>query len=160
MPLASGLVHSSNKEHLTVNATVGTTARPGIITLISVWLWAIGLYNVLVGLLTIITKDNASTRELYGSAEPSIILWAGVVELVVGLAIVYTASALGRGSKGARGLISFFMITRIVLTGLAVAAGWGGTNVLLAGIIHILLPFAVLWAMYGNDRADAWFNER
>jgi hypothetical protein len=123
-----------------------------------VWLWAIGLYNLLVGFLTILTKDNASTRDLYGGAEPNIILWSGVVEVVVGLAIAYTAFALGRGSRGARGLIAFFMIVRIVLTGLAVAAGWGGTNVLLAGIIHVLLPFAVLWAMYGNDRADAWFR--
>lgn len=135
-----------------------TASRPGIITLISVWLWAIGLYNLLVGVLTLITKDTDSTRELYGGAESNIILWAGVVEIVVGLAIAYTAYALGKGSRGARGLIAFFMIVRIVLTGLAVAAGWGGTNVLLAGIIHVLLPFAVLWALYGNDRADAWFR--
>lgn len=141
-----------------MSTATATSTRPGIITLISVWLWAIGLYNLLVGVLTLITRDTDSTRELYGGAESSIILWAGVVEIVVGLAIAYTAFALGNGSRGARGLISFFMIVRIVLTGLAVAAGWGGTNVLLAGIIHVLLPFAVLWALYGNDRADAWFR--
>jgi hypothetical protein len=141
-----------------MSTTTATSTRPGIITLISLWVWAIGLYNLLVGVVTLLTKDTSTTRDLYGGAESNIILWSGIVEIVVGLAIVYTAYALGRGSRGARGLISFFMIVRIVLTGLAVAAGWGGTNVLLAGFIHVLLPFAVLWAMYGNDRADAWFR--
>jgi hypothetical protein len=142
-----------------VSAATGTTTRPGIISLITVWLWAIGLYNLLVGALVLISRNNEQTIAQLGGAEPNVILFAGISELVLGLGIVWTAASLGRGSRGARSLISFFMVARIVLTGLAVAAGWGGTNVLVAGVIHVLLPFAVLWALYGNDRADAWFNE-
>lgn len=142
-----------------MNAAVGKTARPGIVSLITVWLWAIGLYNLLVGLLVLISRNEARTIEYLGGVEPNVVLFAGISEVVLGLGIIWTAYSLGRGARGARGLIAFFMVARIVLTGLAVAAGWGGTNVLVAGVIHVLLPFAVLWALYGNDRADAWFNE-
>jgi hypothetical protein len=147
------------KEPHAVSATARTTTRPGIISLITVLLWAIGLYNLLVGALVLITRNNEQTIAQLGGAEPSVILFAGIAEVVLGLGIVWTAVALGRGSRGARSLISFFMVARIVLTGLAVVAGWGGDNILLAGVIHMILPFAVLWALYGNDRADSWFNE-
>jgi hypothetical protein len=142
-----------------VNAAAGTTARPGIVSLITVWLWAIGFYNLLVGALVLISRDNEQTIAYLGGVEPGVVLFAGISEVVLGLGIIWTAVSLRRGARGARGLIAFFMVARIVLTGLAVAAGWGGTNVLVAGVIHVLVPFVVLWALYGNDRADAWFNE-
>jgi len=143
-----------------VSATATSTTRPGIVSLITVLLWAIGLYNLLVGALVLITRNNEETIAALGGAEPSVVLIIGIVEVVLGLGIVLTAAALGRGSRGARGLIAFFMVARIVVTGLAVVAGWGGDNILLAGVIHMLLPLAVLWALYANDRSDAWFNQR
>jgi uncharacterized membrane protein (GlpM family) len=29
---------------------------------------------------------------------------------------------------------------------------------LLAGLIHVLVPFFILYALYGNERASEWFD--
>lgn len=122
-----------------------------------VYLWAVAIVSLLVGLvLTIGSQSNEVIAET-GRTE-SEILTMGIVELVIGVLVVLVALALASGSSGARMLVAGVMLVRIVATVVIVAANHT-TGYFLAGFLHVLLPVFIIWAMYGNDKADAFFEQ-
>lgn len=130
--------------------------RPGLLTLIVIYLWVVAVGSILVGGIILIGSwsDDVIAETGRTASELRII---GVTELVIGVIVVLAAVALGSGSKGARTLVAAVAVIRIVATVFVVA--FAHTNgYLIAGLLHVVLPIFVLWVLYGNDKVEAYFE--
>ncbi len=130
--------------------------RPGIVTLIVVYLWVVAFSSALVGAVFVIAQSQDDIVAETGRTSTEILI-IGIAELIVMLLVVWAAMALARGSETARVVIAAVMIVRISTTIVLVA--WLYTQgYLLAGVVNVLVPIFVLYTLYGNERASDWFD--
>lgn len=137
--------------------TVRTGKRPGIVTLIVVYLWVVAIAAALVGIVLVIGQASDDVIAETGRTS-SELLTMGIVELVIAVLVAAAALALGSGSRTARSFVAAVMVIRISATVFIVALNHT-TGYLLAGLVHVVLPFFVLWALYGNDQTEAYFGD-
>lgn len=129
---------------------------PGVVTLIAIYLWIVAAASFLVGIALIIVRNEEQVLVDSGRTSGEI-LTMGIVELIMALIIVWAALGLRSRSRGARTLVATVAGIRIAVTVFLVA--WYHTGgYVVAGAIHVILPLFVLWALYGNDKADAYFE--
>lgn len=133
-----------------------TVKRPGVITLIVIYLWVVAIGALLTGAAFVFGSTSDEVIAEVGRTKTEL-LWTGVAELVLGVLIVLVAIALMNGAPGARTLVAIVMMLRIAATVFIVATNHTSAY-LLVGVLHVLLPLFVLWAMYGNDRSEAYFE--
>lgn len=141
-------------------APAPTAGRPGLVTLIVIYVIIVGLGDLLQGVARIFLNGEADLQAALG-ADANTILWAGIIEAVVGVVVLVVGYALINGGGFARTLVAIVMVLRIVATagtvGLNISLDETGAAWVIGGVLNVLLPIFVLWAMYGNDRVDAWF---
>lgn len=130
--------------------------RPGVVTLVVIYLWVVAIASLLVGAAMAIGSQSDEVIAETGRTE-SELLWSGATELVIGGLVVIVAIALMYGSSGARTLVGVVMVLRIAATVFIVAINHT-SGYLVAGAIHVILPIFVLWALYGNDKAEEYFE--
>lgn len=130
--------------------------RPGVVTLVVIYLWVVAISSLLVGIVLLIGSADDTTVEAANRTSTDLLVM-GLVELVIGAVIVWVAMSLSRGAPGARTLVAVVAVIRIAVTVFSVA--WYHTGgIVLAGALHILLPAFVLWALYGYDKSEAYFE--
>lgn len=138
----------------------GPARRPGVVTFIGVVLYiqavlaaiaAIVLFAFstrLVRVLSDITTEDVSAGGL---------LLAGIGEVVVAVLLFYVAAGIMRGRDGARMFVAVVEGLRMATALFAMLYYHDGAFVE-NGIVTILIGIFVLWALYGNDRSDAFFD--
>lgn len=133
-----------------------TGKRPGIVTLIVIYLWVVAIASALVGAVLVIAQGQEDIVAETGRTSTELLIM-GITELVIMLLVVWAAMALARGSETARAVVAAVMVIRIAAT--VVLVVWIHTQgYLIAGLLHVLLPFFVLYALYGNEKAHDWFE--
>jgi len=129
--------------------------RPGSVTVVSIYLWIVAISALLVGAVFTLASFADDVEATTGLTSTEVLV-AGIVELVIGLLVVWAAMSLAKGGDTARSVVSAVMVIRIVATVVVVA--WIHTaNYVLAGALHVILPMLVIWALH-TERADAWFD--
>jgi hypothetical protein len=128
--------------------------RPGGITLIVVLAWISGLLNVLGGIFIIIDRhDHRLINESGASADE--LIWAGIFTIIVGVIVIGLASALGRGSRGARLVFGIFAVLNLA-GGLVAAFSYVGEQ-RTTGIVAAVIWAFVLYLLYGSERDREYF---
>ncbi|HEY8216193.1 MAG TPA: hypothetical protein VIH82_03605 [Acidimicrobiia bacterium] len=128
--------------------------RPGGITLIVVLAVISGVLNILGGIFVIIDRhDHRLINE--SGAHPDELLWAAILTIVVGIIVIMLASALGRGSRGARLVFGIFAVLNLA-GGLVAAFSYVGEQ-RTTGIISAVIWAFVLYLLYGSERDREFF---
>lgn len=84
-------------------------------------------------------------------------LATGIVEAILAVLLVLVAMSLMSGSKGARLLIAVVMALRIAATAWMMVTHHE-SGFIWTGIFTVAFALFILWALYGDDRSEAYFE--
>lgn len=132
--------------------------RPGIVTLVAILLYIQAAMALLAGFIGFLGRDDPEVQAAVG-LESNQFIWLLVAEVVIALIVLIVAGGIMNGARWARWLVTIGMGIRLVQAALFATLGGSGNGVLLAAVIYAVIPLVVLWAMWGNDRGEAWFHQ-
>lgn len=130
--------------------------RPGGVTFVMVLTYIVGLLTLAAGVLIIVVRDRDDVTIDVGET-PGSLLTIGIIEVVLGLLILLVAGGLGRGSNGARFLVTFFMVLHII--GALYALFAFDANTRWSAAINALLALLIIVILW-SARANAFFGSR
>ncbi|HWL02972.1 MAG TPA: hypothetical protein VNQ52_11440 [Microbacteriaceae bacterium] len=116
--------------------------RPGGVTLVAVIIWIWALFDLVLGVLSVLALWIPAIIIDLGWGLG--VLWNGIVSIVFGIIAFFIAGGLLRGSRVARALVTIWLI--ISLIGAIIALVNGSV---LAGVISLvvaILGILLLWA--------------
>lgn len=134
--------------------------RPGVVTFIGIVLY-IQAFLALVGAIVLLAFSGrigevlaeVSTVTVTGGS----IVVAAVGELILAVLLFLVAGGIMRGNRGYRLLVAVVEGLRMATALIAMLYYQDGAFVE-RGVVTIAVGIFVLWALYGNDRSDAYFE--
>lgn len=91
--------------------------RPLVVSIAVVFVYITGLLGILVGILVLLTR-----YEVEGSDNVLAVSLIGAAIILLGLLVIAIASAIARGSRLARVILTVYLAIQIPLQGLAIAS--------------------------------------
>lgn len=137
--------------------SVAQTKRPGVITLIGIILYIQAAVAAIIAVMAFINRDDAHWQSSTGQNADAL-LGTAIGEAILAVILFAVASNLMSGSRGARTLVGVVMGIRIAFAAWTMLAHHGGGVFGVAGFT-ILIALFVLWALYGNDKSEAYFGD-
>ena len=129
--------------------------RPGVITFIGVLIYISAAMAAISSIAAFLGKGTAEAAAL-GLSDTSLVT-AGIVEAIIAVLLVLTAYYLMSGSKGARLVVAIVMGIRLVaVVWIMLTHHVGGF--LWSGLLSAAFALFVLWALYGDDRSEEYFE--
>ena len=135
---------------------LGTVKRPGVVTFIGVVLYIQAIMAAIVGIALLVEKDNSLLLEASGR-DGDYITGTAIGEFVVAALLFLVAWAIMSGFPWARLAVGIVMGLRIAVSVWWMITHFGG-HLQWNAIITIGIAIFVLWALYGNERSDAYFE--
>ena len=132
-----------------------SAVRPGSVTLVVVLTWISAILAIVAGAFALFGGQQYLSELGWSAGEARI---EGIVGIVFGLILALLASALGKGSKFARFLVTIVMLFRLVVGAVEAVALWGSTY-MWAGVVGVVVALLVLWLLW-NAKAGAFFARR
>jgi hypothetical protein len=129
--------------------------RPGTVTLVVVLGMIAGILNIASGIFVIVDRHN-SNLTLNSASTPDELLWAGIWAIIVGVVIVFVASALSTGSRVARLLFGIFAVLNLA-GGVYAAVAYNGEQ-RSTGIVSAVFAIIVLFLLYGTEKDREFFT--
>ena len=129
--------------------------RPGVITFVGILLYIKAAAAAIVAIAAFVGKGT--DRALAAGLSDNTMLTTGIVEAILAVLLVLVAMSLMSGSKGARLLIAIVMALRIAAT-TWVMVTHHDSGFVWTGIGTIAFAVFILWALYGDDRSEAYFE--
>jgi hypothetical protein len=130
--------------------------RPGVVTFIGVILWIQAVLAGVAALVVFIYRGNEDFQTATGQSADAL-LGLAIGEVVIAVLLAWVASAIMRGSRGMRMAVGVVMGIRVAASlWFMITHHQGGF--LYAGIANIAIALFVLWALFGNERSDEWFE--
>ena len=130
--------------------------RPIGVTLLSLLVILIGVVDVIVGLLIILTRDSRSLETSAGASAETLLV-IGIVYVVVGAIYLAVARGLWHGNNGSRVIVNVVAIINLAAAMWLVTQSSANTRVQAA--ISIVLAL-VLLGIVNTGRAKAYFLAR
>ena len=130
--------------------------RPGVVTFIGVVLYIKAVIALVVGIALLVERNSSALLEATGR-DGDYLLGTAIGQFIVALLLFLVASAIMSGAKWAR------LVTAIAEgIAIAVAVYWMITHVggglQWNAILSVGVGIFVLWALYGNEESDAYFE--
>lgn len=132
-----------------------SAVRPGSVTLVVVLTWISAILAIVAGAFALFGGEQYLNELGWSAGEARI---EGIVGIVFGLILALLASALGKGSKFARFLVTIVMLFRLVVGALEAVALWGSTY-MWTGVVGVVMALLILWLLW-NAKAGAFFARR
>lgn len=126
--------------------------RPASVTFVVVLTWISAILAIAGGLFSVISPESL----VDAPGEINQIRTEGFVSIIIGLITAMIASALGRGSKFARFLVSLLMVLRIVGSGIVFFLAFGSVFMWVA-LLNLVVALFILWLLW-NAKAGAFFS--
>lgn len=130
--------------------------RPGVITFVGVVLYIKAVIAAVIGIALLVERNSSELQEAIGQ-DADFLLWSAIVELALAVLLLLVASAIMSGAKWARLAVAIVVGIRLAVVAYWLITHIGGAinwNAILSAGIGIF----VLWALYGNDRSEAYFE--
>jgi hypothetical protein len=134
--------------------------RPGIVTFIGVILYIQAFLAVVAGIVAIAYKTRLSdTLENQSgvSFSDSSLLGIGIVELIVAVLLFVVAGGIIRGSRGWRAFVGIVEGLRMA-SALFAMLYYHDSAFVESGIVTLLIGTFVLWALYGHEKSEEFFE--
>jgi hypothetical protein len=137
-----------------------TVKRPGVVTFIGVILYIQAFLAVVAGIVAIAYKTRLSDtleRQSGVSYSDGSVIGLGIGELVLAVLLFLVASGIMRGSRGWR---AFVGIVEGLRMGFALFAMlyYHDSAFVESGIVTLLIGTFVLWALYGHEKSEEYFE--
>ncbi|MGI9586430.1 MAG: DUF7144 family membrane protein [Acidimicrobiia bacterium] len=139
-----------------MSGTMSATPRPGVVTFIGIVLYIQAAIAAIVGIALLFDREREALQELTGR-DSDFIVSTAIVEIVIAILLFLVASAIMSGAKWARILVAVVVGIRLVVVGYWLVTHLGGALNWNA-VIYAGFGIFVLWALYGNDKSDAYFE--
>lgn len=134
--------------------------RPGIVTFIGVILYIQAVLALVAGVVAIAYKtrlsDSLENQSGVTFSDTSI-LSLGIIELVVAVLLFLVASGLMRGSRGWRAFVAVVEAIRMA-SALFAMLYYHESAFVESGIVTLLIGAFVLWALYGHEKSEEFFE--
>jgi hypothetical protein len=137
-----------------------TVKRPGIVTFIGVILYIQAFLAVVAGIVAIAYKTRLSDtleKQSGVSFSDSSVLGIGIVELIVAVLLFVVASGIMRGSRGWRAFVGIVEGLRMA-SALFAMLYYHDSAFVESGIVTLLIGTFVLWALYGHEKSEEFFE--
>ncbi len=136
------------------------TRRPGVVTFIAVIMYIQAALAVIAGVSLIIWRNDVlDWLEQEGAPLSSGGLTGTIISEFIAAALLFIAAAgLMRGSSGWRLVIAIVQGIAMALAVYTLVAHHVGGYVY-RSVFTLFIGVFVLWALYGNDQSDRYFDE-
>jgi hypothetical protein len=84
------------------------------VTVVMLLTFLVGIFDLFTAVLLLVRRDDAATQASTGLSG-SAILTLAIVQILIAIFIILLASAIGRGNSGARMILSFVLVARLLL---------------------------------------------
>ncbi len=130
--------------------------RPVGITVIVVLMWIQGIFGLIAGVVAFFERNDLELRAYWDASSGTITAWA-IIAILVGLATIFLAVSLGRGSNIVRifvGVVAAFNFG-VGLWGLFAFAGtaWGNA------IWQLVISGVILYILFGSRSSQEYFGD-
>jgi hypothetical protein len=131
--------------------------RPGVVTFIGVIIFIEAFMNTAGAVALFLSRDDRTLQEIGISSDE--VLWASIVAAIVAVLLFIVGAGILGGSRAARLFVA-------IVTALNMAAAvwmmfyFHEAGFVVAGLFPILIGVFVLWALYGHDRSEEFFERR
>ena len=146
---------------MTTPETVATPARrPGVVTFIAVILYVQGALAAVAGISLLIWRsDIRDWLEQEGAPLSDGALTGTIIgEFIAAVLLFLAAGGLMRGSSGWRIVITVVQSLAMALAVYTLIAHHVG-GLVYRSVFTLFVGVFVLWALYGNDESDRFFEE-
>ena len=146
---------------MTTPETVATPARrPGVVTFIAVILYVQGALAAVAGISLLIWRsDIRDWLEQEGAPLTDGALTGTIIgEFIAAVLLFLAAGGLMRGSSGWRIVITVVQSLAMALAVYTLIAHHVG-GLVYRSVFTLFVGVFVLWALYGNDESDRFFEE-
>ena len=146
---------------MTTPETVATPARrPGVVTFIAVILYVQGALAAVAGISLLIWRsDIRDWLEQEGAPLTDGALTGTIIgEFIAAVLLFLAAGGLMRGSSGWRIVITIVQSLAMALAVYTLIAHHVG-GLVYRSVFTLFVGVFVLWALYGNDESDRFFEE-
>ena len=144
----------------TTETHLAPARRPGVVTFIAAIMYIQAALAVVAGVSLIIWRNDVlDWLEQEGAPLSSGGLTGTIIaEFVVGAILLFAAAGLMRGSSGWRLVIAISEGISMAVAVYALVSHHVGGYVYRA-VFTLFVGVFVLWALYGNDQSDRYFDE-
>jgi hypothetical protein len=131
--------------------------RPGVVTFIGVILFIQAFMNLVGAVVLFLNRDDQALNEIGISSDE--LMWASILSLATAVLLVIVGAGILGGSRAAR---LFVAIVTAINMGAAVwmMFYFHDAGFLVVGLVPILIGVFVLWALYGHERSEEFFDRR
>lgn len=130
--------------------------RPGVVTFVGIVLYIKAIMAVIVGIALLVERNNSLLLDATGR-DGDYITGTAVGEFIAAALLFAVAWAIMNGYPWARIAVAVVVGLRIVLSVWWMITHFGG-HLQWNAIVTIAIGIFVLWALYGNDKSDAYFE--
>ena len=129
--------------------------RPGIITFIGVLLYIKAALAAVASIAAFVARGSNEAAQ--AGLSDDILLTAGITEGIAALLLLLVAMNLMGGSRGARFFVALVVGIRLALVVWVMLTHHTG-GYLWNGIIATAFALFILWALYGDQRSEEYFE--
>ena len=137
-------------------STSAPIRRPAGVTVIMVLTYLVGILDLVTGLVLLFGRDDATLQRDSGLSGGTL-LTVAIVMILLAVFVILLAGALGRGSGGARMIIAFLMVLRLLLGIWGTIAIHSTTR--WSSLVSALVALVVLLLLFSAS-ANAWFASK
>ncbi|MGA9276963.1 hypothetical protein [Ilumatobacter sp.] len=143
------------------NATMHTVPRPGVVTFIGFILYVQAFLAFVAAISLLIWRNGIlDYLETQNSPLSSGALTGTVIgEVIAAVLLFVVASGIMRGSRGIRVLVAVVQAFSMGVAMYVLVAHHTGGFVYRA-VFSLFVGVFVLWALYGHEESDEYFNEK
>ena len=133
-----------------------TESRPGVVTFVGVVLYIKAVLAVVVGIALIVEKDSSGLQSITGQ-DADFLVATAIGEFIVAVLLFLVALAIMSGKKWARLVVAISMALRLGVSAYWMISHIGG-GLQWNAILSTGIAIFVLWALYGNEHSEAYFE--
>ena len=133
--------------------------RPGVVSFIGVVMYIQGFLAAVAAVAMLIWRDDVlDFLEKEGSPLSDGAFTGTIIgEAIAAVLLIFVANGIMRGSKGMRLLVAIVQcISMAVAVYVLIAHHVGGY--IYRGVFSLFIGMFVLWALYGNEESDRYFE--
>lgn len=131
--------------------------RPGVVTLVGVVIFINAVIAGVTAIAVFFNRDAADWQELYRMSSNEL-LWLAVIEGVLAILLLLVGLGVMSGAKWARLAVGIVMGLRVAALTWYMLTHLGEGAFTWATVISMAFALFVLWALYGNDRSQAYYE--
>lgn len=133
--------------------------RPGVVSFIGVVMYVQGFLAAVAAVVMLIWRDDVLDFLEENGSPLSDGAFTGTIigEAIAAVLLVFVANGIMRGSKGMRLLVAIVQCFAMALAIYGLIAHHVG-GYIYRGVFSLFLGMFVLWALYGNEESDRYFE--